>query len=85
MHNATASNLDEDTLSELAAYEDEEADDFLGRAIRDANHDLDRGYYATDEGSDEDEESVVSEDSEEPGPRDGYYLDERNQGNGCCH
>ena len=33
VHHASASDLDEDTLSKLEAYEDREVEDLLGRAI----------------------------------------------------
>ena len=68
MHNASASDLDEDTLSELGAYEDKEVEDLLRRAIKDADYNLDREYYrATEEESDEDEESDFAQTESEEG------------------
>ena len=47
MHNPSASNPDEEPLSELEANEDE-ADNLLGNVIMDADYNLDREYYATE-------------------------------------
>ena len=82
--------MGEDTLSELQAYE--EVNDLLGKAIRDADYDLDKEYYATEEESDEEEESETVQTASEGG----YYLDyidepggmggkEPCQGKGHCH
>ena len=34
--------MDENTLSELQPYDDQEVDDLLGKAIKDADYDLDK-------------------------------------------
>ena len=78
VQNASASNLDEDTLSELEAYEDGEVDNPLGKAVKDADYDLDREYYATEGGLDEDEESNDKNAS-------GYCMGEPSQGKGRCY
>ena len=87
VHTASASDLNEDTLSELGAYEDKEVEDLLGRAIKDADYDLDREYYyATEEQSDEDEESDFAQtESEEGYCIDSDYVNESGQGKGDCH
>ena len=78
--------MDEDTLSELGAYEDREVEDLLGKAIKDADHDLDREYYATEEESDEDEESDFTQtESEEGYCIDSDYVIGPGQGKGRCH
>ena len=80
VHNASASDLDEDTLSELGAYEDKEVEDPLGRAIQDDDYDLDREYYATEEESDEDEDSDIAQTRSEEG-----YCIEPGRGKGRRH
>ena len=86
VHNASASELDEDTLSELGVYEHKEVEDLLGSAIRAADYDLDREYYATEEESYEDEESdFVQTESEEGYCIDSDYVNEAGQGKGYCH
>ena len=77
--NASASDLDEDTLSELGAYEDREVEDLLGKAIKDADYDLDKEYYATEEELDEDEGSDFAQTESEG------YCTESGQGKGRCH
>ena len=79
IHNASASDLDEDTLSELEAYNDGEVDRLLGRAMKDVEYDLDREYFATDEESDE-EEGMELDDSEPGSDYYGSYM-----GKGRCH
>ena len=84
--------MDENTLSELQPYEDEEVDDLLGKAIKDTDYPLDKEYYATEEELDEDEES----ESVQTASEDGNYLDyingpggkgdkEPGQRKGRCH
>ena len=88
VHNASASGLDEDTLSELEAYNDGEADRLLGRAMKDAEYGLDREYNATDEESDEEEEfeGMELDDSESESDYYGSYMEEpSSQGKGRCH
>ena len=52
VHNASASDLDEDILSELEEYQDADTDKLLEQAMREAKYDLAVEYYATDEKSD---------------------------------
>ena len=86
VHNASSSDLDEDTLSELGAYEDKEVEDLLGRAIKDADYDLDREYYGTEEESDEDEDPDFAQtESEEGYCIDSDYVNESGQGKGDCY
>ena len=86
VHNASASDLDEDTLSELGAYGDREVEDLLGRAMKGADYDLDREYYATEEESDEDEESDFARtESEEGDCIDSDYVNGPGQGKEHCH
>ena len=68
-------------MSELEAYEDGEADNLLGRAIADADYDLDEEYYATDEDSNEDE----FEGSGGYGHNSDDSLSGQEQGEGYCH
>ena len=79
--------MGEDTLSELEAYNDGDADRLLGRAMKDAEYDLDREYYATDEESDEEEfEGMELDDSESESDYYGSNMEEPSrQGKGRCH
>ena len=64
----------------MGAYEDREVENLLGKAIKDANYDLDKEYYATEEESDEDEESdFVQTES------DSDFVNGPGQGKGRCH
>ena len=84
IHNASASDLDEDTLSELEAYNDGEVDRLLGRSMKDVEYDLDREYFATDEESDE--EGMELDDSEPESDYYGSYVEQSSrQGKGRCH
>ena len=67
VHNASAPDLDEDTLSEKGADEDKEVEALLGRAIRDADYDLDREYYDTEGESYEEVKSDLAQTDSEGG------------------
>ena len=58
----------------------------LGKAMRDADYDLDREYYATEEESDENEESDFAQTESEGGYCiDSDYVIRPGQGKGRCH
>ena len=84
--------MDENTLSELQPYDDQEVDDLLGKAINDTDYPLDKEYYATEVELDEDEESESVQTASEDGNCLGYISEpggkgdkERGQIKGRCH